>query len=245
MTKFRNWCGTLALLALLIAPMQAPAADTTTEVRSAIAAQRALPRAPQLPRSAFLDGRGLAAVRLSPAGDYVAYLREQGESRSLFLLPTAGGRSRVLVASTQAEQLFWSRDGRWLFLRAAKSLASVSVDGRVVYPGGPAVAFVGNVAEYGTGFPILTRARPDDGLLDACVLPVRSPVDLMKFAMLSTTGDHVREEGVVYAKGKRVRIEAINGSGPVPVQVDGDPAGHTPVEIDLLPARLGFIVPDE
>ncbi len=130
MTKFRGLCGTLALLALLVAPGQLPAADAPTELRNAIAAQRALPRAPQLPRGAFLEGRGLAAVQLSPAGDYVAYLREQGESRSLFLLPTAGGAPRVLVARTQAEQLFWSRDGRWLFLRAPKSLASVSVDGR-------------------------------------------------------------------------------------------------------------------
>jgi dipeptidyl aminopeptidase/acylaminoacyl peptidase len=130
MNKFRELCGTLVLLALLIASRQVPAAEPTAELRSAIAAQRALPRAPQLPRTAFLDGRGLAAVQLSPAGDYVAYLREQGESRSLFLLPTAGGKPRVLVARTQAEQLFWSRDGRWLFLRARKSLASVSVDGR-------------------------------------------------------------------------------------------------------------------
>ncbi|WP_287595638.1 prolyl oligopeptidase family serine peptidase [Thermomonas sp.] len=130
MTKFRELCGTLALLALLFAPGQLPAADSTFELRNAIAAQRALPRAPQLPRTAFLESRGLAAVQLSPGGDHVAYLREQGESRSLFLLPVAGGKPRVLVASTQAEQLFWSRDGRWLFLRASKSLASVSADGR-------------------------------------------------------------------------------------------------------------------
>jgi dipeptidyl aminopeptidase/acylaminoacyl peptidase len=133
MTKFRGLWGTLALLASLSTPQHLRAADTKTadpELRNAIATQRALPRAPQLPRTAFLEGRGLAAVRLSPAGDYGAYLREQGESRSLFLLPTAGGEPRVLVARTLAEQLSWSRDGRWLFLRAPKSLASVSVQGR-------------------------------------------------------------------------------------------------------------------
>ncbi|HBN53187.1 MAG TPA: hypothetical protein DD456_03835, partial [Stenotrophomonas sp.] len=113
MTKFRELCGTLALLGLLFAPRQVPAADTTAELRNAIAAQRALPRAPQLPRTAFLESRGLTSVQLSPGGDYVAYLREQGESRSLFLLPAAGGKPRVLVARSQAEQLLWSRDGRW------------------------------------------------------------------------------------------------------------------------------------
>ncbi len=130
MTKFRELCGTLALLGLLFAPKQAPAADTTAELRTAIAAQRALPRAPQLPRTAFLESRGLTSVQLSPGGDYLAYLREQGESRSLFLLPTAGGKPRVLVARSQAEQLLWSRDGRWLFLRAPRSLDIVGADGR-------------------------------------------------------------------------------------------------------------------
>jgi diacylglycerol kinase family enzyme len=39
-----------------------------------------------------------------------------------------------------------------------------------------------------------------------------------------------------------VRIEATE---PVPVQVDGEPAGMTPVDIDLLPCRIPFIVPAE
>ena len=86
MTKFRELCGRLALLALLVASMQAPAADIAAELRAAIATQRALPRAAQLPRSAFLEGRGLAAVRLSPAGDYLAYQREQDFPDAIQLL---------------------------------------------------------------------------------------------------------------------------------------------------------------
>ena len=129
MTMLRNLCGTLVLIALTFAPRQALAADSSAGLRAAIAAQRALPRASQLPRAAFLEGRGLVAVRLSPAGDYVAYLREQGESRSLMLLPIAGGKARLLVGRTEADQLSWSRDGRWLYLRAPRSLASVAVDG--------------------------------------------------------------------------------------------------------------------
>lgn len=118
----------------------------------------------------------------------------------------------------------------------------VSVDGRGVFDLGPAVAFVGNIPEYGTGFPILPHARPDDDLLDVCVLPCRSPADLARFFILAAAGEHLTAEGVVYTKGRHVRIESAEGD-PVPVQVDGDPAGHTPVEIDLLPVRLPFIVP--
>jgi YegS/Rv2252/BmrU family lipid kinase len=117
---------------------------------------------------------------------------------------------------------------------------SVSVDGKNIFPSGRAMAFVGNVAEYGTGFPVLTQARSDDGLLDICVLPCSSRQEMLKMALLVVAGEHLEAEGVIYTKGKRVRIDAPD---PVPVQIDGDPAGHTPLVIELLPFRLPFIVP--
>ncbi|HTL14174.1 MAG TPA: prolyl oligopeptidase family serine peptidase, partial [Thermomonas sp.] len=121
--------GTLALCALLLAPRTLPA-QAAESLRAAEAAQRALPRAPRLPRTAFLENRRLVAAELSPAGDAVAYLREQKDSRALWLLPTGGGNARMLVGSTQAEQVMWSRDGRWLFLRASRVLTMVGRDGR-------------------------------------------------------------------------------------------------------------------
>ena len=47
-------------------------------------------------------------------------------------------------------------------------------------------------------------------------------------------------EGAIYTKGRRVHIESAQ---PVPIQIDGEAAGHTPLEVDLLPARVPFIVP--
>jgi diacylglycerol kinase family enzyme len=116
----------------------------------------------------------------------------------------------------------------------------VSVDGRTVFPIGPGMAFVGNVPEYGTGFPVLTQARSDDQLLDICVLPIRSRQEILKMGLLALAGEHMEAEGAVYVKGKHVRIDAPQ---QVPVQIDGDPAGHTPLVIDLLPFTLPFIVP--
>lgn len=129
MTTFRNLCAALALCTLLSAPRALPA-QARESLRSVEAAQRALPRAPRLPRTAFLENRTLTAAQLSPAGDYVAYLREKKDSRDLWLLPTNGGGARLLVGSTQADQLLWSRDGRWLFLRAPRVLSIVGIDGR-------------------------------------------------------------------------------------------------------------------
>lgn len=102
----------LALLmpACLVNPAHAidgAAVTTATELRAAVASQRALPRAAPLPRAAFLESGALPEVQLSPTGDAVAALREQGDSRSLWLLPTGGEPARVLVGRTQASQLAW------------------------------------------------------------------------------------------------------------------------------------------
>ena len=80
MTVLRALCGTLALCALLLAP-RVLVAQTVDGLRDAENAQRQLPRAPRLPRTAFLENRTLVAAQLSPAGDFVAYLREQKDSR--------------------------------------------------------------------------------------------------------------------------------------------------------------------
>ena len=118
---------------------------------------------------------------------------------------------------------------------------AVEVDGKAVFGMRPAVAFVGNIPEYGTGFPILPLARSDDEVLDVCVLPATSAPDLMGHLLRAAAGEHLMGEGVVYVKGRKVRVTS---EGPVAVQADGDPAGFTPVEVDLLPTRVAFIVPD-
>ena len=119
---------------------------------------------------------------------------------------------------------------------------TITVDGNVVFGPEPGIAFVGNLPEYGTGFPVLPEARADDGVLDVCVLPCKSVPDLMVLFLQAAVGEHLRKDGVVYLKGKHVRIAAPEGQ-PVPIQVDGDPAGHTPTEIDMLPIRLPFLLP--
>jgi YegS/Rv2252/BmrU family lipid kinase len=116
----------------------------------------------------------------------------------------------------------------------------VEVDGRRVFGPAPAMAFIGNVPEYGTGFPILPKARSDDGVLDVCVIPCSSRLQLIKLFLLAATGEHIGAEGVVYTTGRRVRVASQQS---VPVQIDGDPGGHTPLDIQMLPTRMPFIVP--
>lgn len=116
----------------------------------------------------------------------------------------------------------------------------VSCDGVQVFPEQPGFAFVGNLSQYGTGFPVLVDAKPNDGLLDLCVVPCRTRSDLIQMFLAASVGQHLGAEGVVYLKGKQIEITAPDA---VPLQLDGDPAGTTPVKIDLLPVKIPFIVP--
>ena len=132
-------------------------------------------------------------------------------------------------------------------LPAALAIASyrypplqVTADDEEIFASAPAIALVANISEYGTGFPLAPHARPDDGMLDICVVPVQSPVDALHKFLHAAAGELLSIEGVVYTRGKKIEIRSPQ---QVPIQIDGDPAGHTPAYINLLPIRLPFVVP--
>jgi diacylglycerol kinase (ATP) len=117
---------------------------------------------------------------------------------------------------------------------------TIEVDGKRVLDNEPAVMMVGNIPEYGTGFPMLPHARPDDGLLDVLIVRVNNRFDAMRIFLLAVVGEHLEAEGTSYLRGKHLRVTS---SQPIPVQADGEAAGFTPLDVDLLPIRVPFIVP--
>jgi diacylglycerol kinase family enzyme len=116
---------------------------------------------------------------------------------------------------------------------------TVRVDGRTVLDRIPATVLIGNVREYGIGFSILTEAVPNDGLLDVCILPCRDRGELVEILMQIALGEHASRESVIYMRGKTVFVDS---EKPLAVQLDGDSAGFTPLSVDLLPARVPFLM---
>ncbi|MEO5565342.1 MAG: prolyl oligopeptidase family serine peptidase [Luteimonas sp.] len=121
------WIVVATLLVSAPAMVRASGADDAAALRAAVAVERARAPARRQAREAILTPASLPVVQLSPDGRHVAYLRDEGESRSLWLLATAGGAARMLASRTQADQLQWSRDGRWLFVRAPRSLSTLEI----------------------------------------------------------------------------------------------------------------------
>jgi YegS/Rv2252/BmrU family lipid kinase len=115
----------------------------------------------------------------------------------------------------------------------------VLVDGLRVFGPAPGVVFIGNVREYGTGFSFTPNALATDGLLDVCVILIKSRWGALVQFLRAAAGVHLSSKHVVYLRGKHVRVIAADA---LPVQVDGDAAGYTPLEVDILPARVPFLI---
>lgn len=133
------------------------------------------------------------------------------------------------------------------FLPTVRSIAgyqfppiSVTLDGVHLITNTPAIAFIGNIPEYGAGFSVTPMARADDGLLDLCLLPCNSWQDLFELGTICGMGMHVNHDRAIYRQGKHIEIVSAHR---VPIQVDGDESGFLPAAVNLLPRQLTFIVP--
>jgi diacylglycerol kinase (ATP) len=113
----------------------------------------------------------------------------------------------------------------------------VLVDGRLVHSGPTLLTNVGGSRYRGGYFELLPHSLPDDGLLDVCVLGGEQPAEEMM--RLTRTGAHVSSPGVVYERGRQVRIERTDGQ-PLWFEHDGEvlPLGPSAYTIDVLPGVL-------
>ena len=64
----------------------------------------------------------------------------------------------------------------------------------------------------------------------------------MEYLYSVSNQQHELRDDVTCIRGTRFRIES---DRPVPVQVDGDPAGFTPAEICVTPTKISLFVPEE
>lgn len=102
------------------------------------------------------------------------------------------------------------------------------------------LAVLSNLPAYALGLKIAGTAVGDDGLLDVRLFERGSAFQMMRYLYKVAIGTHEGLRDVTVARATRVRIES---DIPVPLQVDGDPAGWTPAEIRVLPRALQVYAP--
>ncbi len=99
-------------------------------------------------------------------------------------------------------------------------------------------AFAFNLPQYGFQMPFAPMASGDDGLLDWLVFERPGFGSMASYLMSLVRGKHFERADVHHGRARRIKITA---TVPVPVQMDGEAAGFTPVELEIVPQALRVI----
>jgi diacylglycerol kinase family enzyme len=103
-------------------------------------------------------------------------------------------------------------------------------------------AFVFNLPRYGLGIPIAPQADGTDGLLDVRLYENGSVWHVVRYLAAATCG---YQDKLADFRAIRARKLSLHSHERVPLQLDGDPAGYLPAEIEVLPKYVRFVVPPE
>jgi diacylglycerol kinase (ATP) len=102
-------------------------------------------------------------------------------------------------------------------------------------------AFVFNIPKYGFGLQFAPDAHAADGMFDVCTFHRGGLASGLVYLTSVVLGLHRKLPGFRSVRCRRVRIES---EAPVTYEVDGDPGGPLPVELESVPRRLRALVPD-
>ena len=116
---------------------------------------------------------------------------------------------------------------------------TLTVDGNV-YRNRIILIIVSNAQLYGRFLRLASLARLDDGQLDICVLKGQSTAGAFAHFGRILAQRHLDDPELEYHRGRRIRVESAD---PLPVQLDGDPNGYTPLDIEVVPRALNILVP--
>jgi diacylglycerol kinase family enzyme len=102
------------------------------------------------------------------------------------------------------------------------------------------LAVIGNTRLYGGLVQITEHAIADDGMLDVCLFEGSGLAEKLEHVLRVLLRRHTESPRVYYV---RVREVAVQTRQPVPVQLDGDDYGETPVSFRVVPGALHVLVP--
>lgn len=108
------------------------------------------------------------------------------------------------------------------------------VKGRVL------LAVVSNGQLYGRIWRMAPEAKMDDGLLDVAIMMGHGWPSTVKHLAGLTFRQHVKDPDFHLYRSK---LLALSAKEALPVHVDAEPVGTTPVEIEVVPQALSVIVP--
>ena len=132
----------------------------------------------------------------------------------------------------------------WATLKGVATFRGREVEIELDESGSPQRYFVSNVAVgngryHGGGMQPCPRARMNDGLLDITVIEYMNPLEVLRNIHLLYSDDVYRLSKVHRLEARRLRARA---DQPMLVEMDGEPIGYLPLEVEILPRRLNVLL---
>jgi YegS/Rv2252/BmrU family lipid kinase len=162
-----------------------------------------------------------------------------------FLLMAGIGFDATITSGIRPEEkrrlgaLAYVLRGIELALRVRGTHARLTLDGKHVR-GRILMVVVGNTQLYGGIARITARASIDDGLLDVCVMKGDSFLSGLLHALSILRQRHSINPTIEYYRVRRVHITTRTA---LPVQVDGDTIGQTPMTFQVAAGALQALLP--
>lgn len=100
--------------------------------------------------------------------------------------------------------------------------------------------FAFNLPRYAANLNFCPQADGKDGQLDLCTFRRGGFWTSTGYLWRLWRGTHQQMTDFQHVRCRRFRLTSV---GRVPYQIDGDPGGHLPLEIEVLPERLNILVP--
>ena len=192
----------------------------------------------------------LESARLLLAGQIrpvdVGRIKGHGPSRHFLCWSGVGFDAQVNIAVEQ-EAKQKKRFGIVAFFAAgfltlqhyAGTAAVVRVDGRRISRR-MVMLVANNIQLYGVFVRMAPAAVLDDGLLDIFCFQGSSPLRTTLHTLRVLVGRHIGDPKVEIYQARRVEVSTYR---PLPVHVDGEAAGTTPIVIEVVPRALNLLTP--
>lgn len=116
---------------------------------------------------------------------------------------------------------------------------SFVIDDNIRWQGKAVILAAGNGQYFGGGMRITPLASLDDGLLDFLLIKDMRKAKLMANLYRVYKGRHLDIKGVELYRGRKICIESPD---EFLLEMDGEEAGKTPVQIEILPRMLNYLV---
>jgi diacylglycerol kinase (ATP) len=173
------------------------------------------------------------------------------DDRAFALVAGAGFDAAVMQSATRELKERWGF-GAYVYAAVKEALTSgsrrfhITADGREIEVDAVSV-MVANVGElFARWLPLRFSLAPQptsawrDGLLDVVIVAPRNAPDLAAILWRAANRQFTGTDRLVHFQTHEIRIDA---DPPIAVQVDGDPAGMTPVTMSVMREALRVLVP--